>query len=129
MKGAIAFVLGNFTLTFFVLGLIASAIALWLARQPRSPAGIVEALFSYFLLFSIAIANFYNFVVHVFFGKTAAAFIGWADSPFQRRWALPASVSPLSAFWRSKAASTCGSRLSSAQPASCGAPPASTSTR
>ena len=83
MKGAIAFVLGNFTLTFFVLGLIASAIALWLTRQPRSPAVIVEALFSYFLLFSIAIANFYNFVVHVFFGTTAAAFIGWADSPFQ----------------------------------------------
>ena len=83
MRGAIAFVLGNFTLTFFVLGLIASAIALWHARQPRSPAVIVEALFSYFLLFSIAIANFYNFVLHVFFGKTAAAFIGWADSPFQ----------------------------------------------
>ena len=33
--------------------------------------------------FSIAIANFYNFVLHVFFGKTAAAFIGWQDSPFQ----------------------------------------------
>ena len=83
MRGAIAFVLGNFTLTFFVLGLIASGIALWLTRQPRSPAVIVEALFSYFLLFSVAIANFYNFVVHVFFGETAAAFIGWADSPFQ----------------------------------------------
>ena len=83
MRDAIAFVLGNFTLTFFVLGLIASAIALWHTHQPRSPAVIVEALFSYFLLFSIAIANFYNFVLHVFFGKTAAAFIGWADSPFQ----------------------------------------------
>ena len=83
MRDAIAFVLGNFTLTFFVLGLIASAIALWLTHQPRSSAVIVEALFSYFLLFSIAIANFYNFVMHVFFGKTAAAFIGWADSPFQ----------------------------------------------
>ena len=83
MRDAIAFVLGNFTLTFFVLGLIASAIALWHTHQPRNPAVIVEALFSYFLLFSIAIANFYNFVLHVFFGKTAAAFIGWADSPFQ----------------------------------------------
>jgi len=62
MRGVIEFVLGNFTLTFFVLGLIASAIALWHARQPRSDAVIVEALFSYFLLFSIAIANFYNFV-------------------------------------------------------------------
>ncbi|HET6374638.1 MAG TPA: DUF6790 family protein, partial [Methylocella sp.] len=26
---------------------------------------------------------FYNFVCHVFFGEMAAAFIGWADSPFQ----------------------------------------------
>src|SRR3954466_3333530 len=83
MRDAIAFVLGNFTLTFFVLGLIASALALWHTHQPRNPAVTVEAFFSYFLLFSIAIANFYNFVLHVFFGKTAAAFIGWADSPFQ----------------------------------------------
>ena len=83
MRGVIEFVLGNFTLTFFVGGLIASAIALWHAHWPRSPAAIVEALFSYFLLFSIAIANFYNFVLHVFFGKMAAAFIGWEDSPFQ----------------------------------------------
>jgi hypothetical protein len=83
MKDVIEFVLGNFTLTFFVLGLIASAIALWHTQQPRSSAVIVEALFSYFLLFSIAIANFYNFVLHVFFGKMTAAFIGWEDSPFQ----------------------------------------------
>jgi hypothetical protein len=84
MKNAIAFVLGNFTLTFFVLGLVASAIALWHARPPRSAAVIVEALFSYFLLFSIGLASFYNFVLHVFFGEAAASFIGWADSPFQQ---------------------------------------------
>jgi hypothetical protein len=82
MRNVIAFVLGNFTLTFFVLGLLASAIALWWARQ-RTFRAIVEALFSYFLLFSIATANFYNFVLHVFFGKMSAAFIGWEDSPFQ----------------------------------------------
>jgi len=76
MRDVIEFVLGNFTLTFFVGGLIASAVALWHAHRPRSPAVIVEALFSYFLLFSIAIANFYNFVLHVFFGKMTAAFIG-----------------------------------------------------
>ena len=34
-------------------------------------------------LFSIAFANLYNFVLHVFFGRVAAAFIGWEDSPFQ----------------------------------------------
>jgi hypothetical protein len=83
MRDAIAFVLGNFTLTFFVLGLLASAIALWRTRQRRSFASVVEALFSYFLLFSIGLANLYNFVMHVFFGKQAAAFIGWDDSPFQ----------------------------------------------
>jgi hypothetical protein len=43
----------------------------------------VEALFSYFLLFSIGFANFYNFVLHVFFGEMTARFIGWEDSPFQ----------------------------------------------
>jgi uncharacterized protein DUF6790 len=83
MRDTVAFALANFTLTFFVLGLLASAIALWRTRQPRTPAVVLEALFSYFLLFSIAFANLYNFVLHVFFGKMAAAFIGWEDSPFQ----------------------------------------------
>src|SRR5215469_13651401 len=83
MQDVIAFILGNFMLTFFVLGLLASAIALWWARPPRSLALIVEALFSYFVLFSIGFANLYNFVLHVFFGKLAASFIGWEDSPFQ----------------------------------------------
>ena len=83
MRDVIAFILGNFTLTFFVLGLLASAIVLWRARQPRTFALIVEALFSYFLLFSIGFSYLYNFVLHVFFGKLAASFIGWEDSPFQ----------------------------------------------
>jgi len=83
MRDVIAFILGNFTLTFFVLGLLASAIAIWHARPPRGSALIVEALFSYFVLFSIGFANLYNFVLHVFFGKLAASFIGWEDSPFQ----------------------------------------------
>ena len=42
MRDAIAFVLGNFTLTFFLLGLIASAIALWQTQQPHNPAVTVE---------------------------------------------------------------------------------------
>jgi hypothetical protein len=45
MAHIIAFVLGNFTLTFFILGLVASAIALWCARPPRTFAVIVEAHF------------------------------------------------------------------------------------
>lgn len=83
MRDVIAFLVGNFTLTFFVLGLLASGIALWHAHRPRTSAVIVEALFRYFLLFSIGLANLYNFVLHVFFGEVAASFIGWEDSPFQ----------------------------------------------
>jgi hypothetical protein len=54
------------------------------AHTPAAtPAVVVEALFSYFLLFSIGFANVDNFVFHVFFGRMAAAFIGWGHSPFQ----------------------------------------------
>ena len=83
MEQSIGFVLGNFTLTFFVLGLLAAAVALWRAPPPRTAPTIVEALFAYFRVFSIAASFFYNFVLHVFFGKLAASFIGWEDSPFQ----------------------------------------------
>lgn len=82
MGAAIAFVLSNFTLTFLVIGLIASAIAI--ARAPHvTGAVVIEKLFAYFLLFSIFFSFFYNFVMHVFFGEMAAHFIGWAQSPFQ----------------------------------------------
>lgn len=83
MKSVLGFILGNFTLTFLVIGLVASA---WsLARKPRpwSNGTIVEALLSFFLLFSIGFSYLYNFVFHVFFGALSSRLIGWADSPFQ----------------------------------------------
>jgi hypothetical protein len=83
MRDFIAFVLGNFTLTFLILGLIASAISLWRRRGALGASVVVEELFAYFLLFSIGIAFFYNFVFHVFFGDMAVEFIGWRQSPFQ----------------------------------------------
>lgn len=83
MASLIEFALSNFTLTFFVLGLIAAVIAV--ARKPDgfTRANVAEALLAYFILFSVGINFLYNFVVHVFFGEMAAGFIGWADSPFQ----------------------------------------------
>lgn len=83
MADLIAFVMGNFTLTFLVLGAVAGLIAAW--RRPEGPtrANVAEALLAYFILFTIAVAYFYNFVFHVFFGELAAGFIGWANSPFQ----------------------------------------------
>ena len=58
MRDIVAFILGNFTLTFFVIGLVASAIAIWRAPAPRSSALIVEELFAYLLLFSIGFLAF-----------------------------------------------------------------------
>jgi hypothetical protein len=83
MANIIRFVLGNFTLTFLVVGLIASAVALLRRPKPLTTPVVVEALFAYFLLFSIGFSLLYNFVLHSFFGEMTAGFIGWKNSPFQ----------------------------------------------
>lgn len=83
MQDFIRFILTNFTLTLLVIGLAASAIALWRHPKPLSSATIIEKLFSYFLLFSIGGSFLYNFVMHTFFGEMTARIIGWPDSPFQ----------------------------------------------
>jgi len=84
MEDLIRFVLSNFTLSLFVLGLAASGLALAAGPKPLTRARVVEALFAWFLLFSVGISFLYNFVMHVFFSEMAAAFIGWATSPFQK---------------------------------------------
>ncbi len=83
IKATIAFVLSNFTLSFFVIGLIFSILAIARAPKPIGAGAIVDKLLSWFIFFSIGVSYLYNFVVHVFFGAMAAKFIGWADSPFQ----------------------------------------------
>jgi hypothetical protein len=83
MEAAIRLVLSNFTLTFLIIGLIASSIALLRAPKPLTASVVVEALFTYFLLFSIGFAFLYSFVCHTFFGPMTARFIGWQPSPFQ----------------------------------------------
>jgi hypothetical protein len=83
MADVIRLALSNFTLTFLVIGLIVSLISLLRARKPLTAPVIIEALFSYFLLFSIGFSYLYNFIMHTFFGAMAAHIIGWDDSPFQ----------------------------------------------
>lgn len=83
MDSVIGFVLSNFTLTFLVLGLVVSAIALARAPRPLTAPMIVEALLKWFLFFSIGASFLYNAVMHTVFAEMAARFIGWADSPFQ----------------------------------------------
>jgi len=83
VQDALRFALSNFTLTFLVLGLMASGIALLRAPKPLTRPVVIEALLSYFVLFSVGVSFFYNFLAHTFFGAMSARFIGWADSPFQ----------------------------------------------
>ncbi|WP_417388156.1 DUF6790 family protein [Gimesia sp.] len=83
MNKLIQFVMENFTLSFLVLGLVVSGIALLRKPRPWSKAIVVEALFAWYLFFSIGCSFFYNFIMHSFFGEIAASFIGWSQSPFQ----------------------------------------------
>jgi len=84
VENAVRFLLSNFTLTFLVLGLLASGASLLGKPRPLTRAVVAEALLAYFLLCSVGVGFFYNFVGHVFFGEASARFIGWEDSPFQR---------------------------------------------
>lgn len=79
----IKFILSNFTLTFLAIGLLCSMVVLSLKPKPLQKQQIIEAIFAYFLLFSIGISNLYNFIMHVFFAEITATFIGWKNSPFQ----------------------------------------------
>lgn len=83
METAIRLVLSNPGVTFFVLGLAASAVAIARMPAPRAGGAVFDALLRWFIFFSIACAMLYNFAMHVFFGQMSAKFIGWADSPFQ----------------------------------------------
>jgi hypothetical protein len=83
IKEFIAFVLSNFTLTFLVIGLIFSIVAIARAPKPTGADVIVDKLLAWFVFWSIGISFLYNAVFHMFFGEMAAKFIGWADSPFQ----------------------------------------------
>ena len=83
IAAAVTFVLSNFPLAFLVVGLIVSLIAIAWSPGPVAAATIVEKLIAWHVFFAIGVSNLYNFVCHVFFGKMAAAFIGWADSPCQ----------------------------------------------
>lgn len=82
MKAFITFILCNFTLTFLVLGAAASGLSL-LWRQANSPRQVADRFLTGYLFFAIGLSFLYNFAMHVFFADMAAAFIGWANSPFQ----------------------------------------------
>ena len=84
MAALIKFIMFNFTLSFFVLGMLIAAMQiLRIPPAQRTPALKYETVFKWFLIFSVGASYFYNFIVHTFFGDVSARFIGWANSPFQ----------------------------------------------
>jgi hypothetical protein len=83
IRDAIVFVVSNYSLTFLVVGLIFSAVALARLPKPLTSQLVVEKLLAWHVFWVIGANFFYNFVMHAFFGEMAARFIGWADSPFQ----------------------------------------------
>ncbi len=79
----LVFFVGNYCVTFFIIGLVAAVISRAKKPKPLRISEVSEALFPYYLLFGVGINNLINFVFHVFFGDIAAKFIGWENSPFQ----------------------------------------------
>ena len=82
---ALVFFVGNYFVTFFIIGLIAAGISLLDKPKPLRISEVAEAFLAYHLLFAIGINNLINFLFHVFFGDVAAKFIGWENSPFRQR--------------------------------------------
>ena len=78
----IAMILSGPTVSFLIMGAIASLISLSL-KTSRSKDIVIETFTAYFFLFSIGVAYLVNFVMHVFFAEFTAKFIGWANSPFR----------------------------------------------
>ena len=72
----LVFLVGNYFVTFFIIGVIAAGISLLKKPKPLRISEVAEALLSYHLLFAIGINNLINFIFHVFFGDIAAKFIG-----------------------------------------------------
>lgn len=84
MASIIKFAMFNFTLTFFVIGMLVAAIQIFKTNVvQRNSAFVYEVVFKWFLLFCVGVTYFYNFIAHTFFGEQSAQFIGWANSPFQ----------------------------------------------
>jgi hypothetical protein len=83
IRDLIKFILGNFTLTFFIMGLAGALFSMYRHRKVKTKASTADLLLRYYCLFAIGITYLYNALFHIYFHGLAARFIGWADSPFQ----------------------------------------------
>ncbi len=80
---AIRLFVSNYFLTVLILGLVFAAVAIARSSKAAGTAPVVDKLLAWHVFFVIGVGYFVNFIFHGFFGRMSAAFIGWADSPFQ----------------------------------------------
>ena len=83
MAEVIRAILSNFPFSCLILGLVVAGVAIARDPRPRTAALVVDKLLAWHIIFVIGVGYAINFVMHAFFGRVAAASIGWADSPFQ----------------------------------------------
>ncbi|HEY5209732.1 MAG TPA: DUF6790 family protein [Stellaceae bacterium] len=110
IRDLVGFVLRNLPGLLFVAALILAAIR-------RRPAAFAERFLAWLLLLPIGVTGLWAGISHVFFPSTAAAYIGWATSPFQFEVGmadLAIGVTACIAFWRDlnfKAAAICAATI------------------
>jgi hypothetical protein len=83
IHGAVFFLVSNYLLTLFVLGILVAILAVLRTSGPKSLSLVVDKLLEWHVFFVVGVGYLVNFIFHCFFGPMSAAFIGWADSPFQ----------------------------------------------
>jgi hypothetical protein len=82
ISGTIWVILGDFLMTFAVIGIVVGAIVAAVRRRHGRTDGWTTVL-NWFLLLGIGVSFAYNFVMHSVFGDFTAETIGWSQSPFQ----------------------------------------------
>src|SRR5260221_7203947 len=81
----ITFILSNFTLTFLILGLIFSGIAIARAPKPLALNVIVEKLLSWYVFFSVGVCYLYNAIVHIILREDGGSIHRLGRQPFPVR--------------------------------------------
>lgn len=87
LTAATMFVVGDYYVTFAVVGVVIALIVAGARHRWRSGDGW-RTILDWWTLFAVGISNLVNFVFHSFLGDFTAKQIGWAQSPFQLEVAL-----------------------------------------
>lgn len=83
MQQILYWTISNPAFVLYIIALLAIIIRVWGRQQTGEARPRVDISLAYMLLIVVGFNGLYNFIMHAFYGSTIAAFIGWAQSPFQ----------------------------------------------